>query len=192
MDVILTNNPQLFANPFTVPPVKTDDPNNGKPSDHLTVIAVSLNKSFTAVSRDYHNVTVRPLPDSKIKCFGDWLENKDWSWLDGIPDPSQQVEEWKKIVKHKLDEFCPIKVVKLSNRDKSFFTEDLKHELRQLCRIYRKHGRSTLFVEMKCKFNKNYKKAAAKYLEKNVEAVINDDPGKAANQGLKTSCCSSR
>ena len=33
---------------------------------------------------------------------------------------------------------------------------------------------------MKLKFNQNYKNAATKYLEKNVEAAIKDDPGKAS------------
>ena len=71
-------------------------------------------------------------------------------------------------------------MVKLSNRDKPFFTGDLKTEFRQLCRIYQKNGRSKCFLDKKIKFNQNYKKAAAKYLEKNVSAAIKENPGKAA------------
>ena len=96
LDVIITNYPQLFANPFTVPAVQPDDPNNGKPSDHLTVIAVPLNKAMTPVSRDYHTVTIRPIPESKMRQFGNWLENENWSWLEEDADPSHQVDEWGK------------------------------------------------------------------------------------------------
>ena len=42
---------------------------------------------------------------------------------------------------------------------------------------------------MKYKFDKNYKNSAAKYLEKNGEAVINDDPGKAAKALKQVAAC---
>ena len=180
LDVIMTNFPQLFSNPVTVPPVQPDDPKNGKPSDHLTVIAVPLNKAQNPISREYHYITVRPIPESKKQIFGNWLENNDWSWLEEKCDPSPQVEEWERRVHNKLDEICPTKKVKLNNRDKPFFTGDLKDEFRRLCRSYRKTGKSKLFLDRKLKFNENYKKAAAKYLKKNVASILNDNPGKAS------------
>ena len=147
LDVIITNFPQLFSNPVTVPPVQPDDPKNGKPSDHLTVIAIPLNKALSPASREYHYVTVRPIPESKKQIFGNWLENNDWSWLEEKCDPSPQVEEWEHRIEQKLDQICPIKKVKLSNRDKPFFTGDLKDEFRRLCRSYRKTGRSKSFLD---------------------------------------------
>ena len=41
-------------------------------------------------------------------------------------------------------------------------------------------GKSKKKLEKKLKFNQSYKNAATKYLEKNVEAAIKDDPGKAS------------
>ena len=124
-------------------------------------------------------MSVRPIPESRKHIFEDWLENKDWSWLEEKCDPSLQVEEWEKIVELKLNEICPTKMVKLSNRDKPFFTGDLKTEFRQLCRIYQKNRRSKCFLNKKIKFNRNYKKAPAHYLENNVSAAIKGNLGKA-------------
>jgi hypothetical protein len=107
------------------------------------------------------------------------LENNDWSWLEEKCDPSPQVEEWEHRIEQKLDQICPIKKVKLSNRDKPFFTGDLKDEFCRLCRSYRKTGRSKSFLDKNVKFNEIYKKAAAKYLAKNVASIIKDNPGKA-------------
>jgi hypothetical protein len=120
LDIFVTNFPQLFANPITVPPVEPDNPNIGKPANHLTVIAIPLNRAPNSISRAYHNVTVRPIPDSNKQSFGTWLESEKWCWLEEITDPSHQVEEWKRRVEAKLDEICPAKVVKLSKRDKPF------------------------------------------------------------------------
>ena len=179
LDVILTNRAHLFSNPITVEPVQPDDPENGKPSDHLTVIAIPLHQSEQVTTREYTTKTVRPIPQSAVTKFSNWLLQKDWEWLEDNSDPSQVVEEWEKILEDEINLICPSKNVKISSKDKPFITGDLKDEFRRLCRLYRKAGKTKLFKKNKKKFQFNYKKAAKKYIDKNVTTIMEEAPGKA-------------
>ena len=179
LDVILTNKPQLFSNPITVPPVEPDDPNKGKPADHLTVIAIPLNKSENTTKREYVTKVVRPIPESGENAFSDWLLNQDWGWLEDEANPSYQVEIWEKLVEEQIDKICPSKTIKLSNKDKPFMTGVLKDEFRKLCRLYRKAGKSDQFKTKKIRFDRKYLKASKDYIKKNVDEAMVDNPGKA-------------
>ena len=79
-----------------------------------------------SISREYHNVTVRPLLNSKKHIFSNWMVSENWCWLEEMTDPSHQVEGWEIRVEAKLYEICPAKVVKLRNRNQPFFMGDLK------------------------------------------------------------------
>ena len=138
----MTNKPHLFSNSITVPAVEPDDPAKGKPADHLTVIAIPLNKSENPNTREYVLKTVRPIPESGEVKFSEWLQHQDWCWLDSEMNPSLKVEKWEELLNQEVDKICPSKIIRLSNKDKPFMTGDLKKEFRNLCRIYRKSGKS--------------------------------------------------
>ena len=180
LDVILTNCAHLFSNPITVEPVQPDDPNIGKPSDHLTVVAIPLDQSLNSIKREYIIKTVRPIPESGVEAFSNWLSLQEWSWLEDNLNPSRGVERWEEIIEEKINEICPSKNVKLSSKDKPFMTGSLKEEFRRLCRIYNKSGKSNNFKKKKKKFQINYKKAAKAFIVKNVTSIMEEAPGKAS------------
>ena len=91
LDVLLTNLSNFYNVPLVVPPVPADDPNKGSPSDHSPVLAVPLTNGTANITNEYKTKTFRPLPESGIAKFGDWLSTEDWRCMQTDMAPTQQV-----------------------------------------------------------------------------------------------------
>ena len=180
LDVLLTNLHQAYAVPIIVPPVSPDDPLKGVPSDHSTPLAVPLSGQNLHQAREYVTKVTRPMPDSGIREFGQWITTEDWSCIVNDANPSEQVTAFENLVQSKMDAIFPQKSVKLSpNYDKPFMTSDLKKLDRKVKREYRKHSKSAKYLRLKEIYDRKYQQAATSYLEKSVWSLKNDDPGKA-------------
>ena len=185
LDVLMTNMSPLYGEPEIVPAVPPDNPQVGVPSDHSTVVATPLTQDSVGRSRDYVARTYRPLPQSGILEFGEWICSEDWLGISDQDNPTQQVDSFENIINTKLDSILPKKCVKINpNLDKPFFTAELKKLDRQVKREYRKNFRSEKYFRLKECYDKKYKKAATDYLEKNVRSLKEEDYGKAY-QSLK-------
>ena len=185
LDVLLTNMSPLYGVPEIVPAVPPDNPQLGVASDHSTVVATPLTQDSVKRSRDYVTRTFRPLPQSGILEFGEWICSEDWSGIPDQGDPTQQVENFENIVNTKLDSMLPRKSVKINpNLDKPFYTAELKKLDRQVKREYRKHFRSEKYFRLKKYYDEKFRRAAEDYLEKNVRSMIDEDYGQAY-QSLK-------
>ena len=179
LDVILTNMSHLYGEPEIVPAVPPDNPQVGVASDHSTVVATPLTQDSVGRSPEYVTRTYRPLPQSGVLEFGEWICSEDWLCISDQVNPTEQVEEFENIVNTKLDLILPKKSVKINpNVDKPFFTAELKKLDRQVKREYRKHFRSEKYLQLKKCYDEKYKKAASDYLEKNVRSLKNDDYGR--------------
>ena len=129
----------LYSVPMIVPPVPPDDPLSGVPSDHSTVVATPLAQDSARESRDYVVKTYRPLPESGILEFGEWICSEDWRNIPENVNPTEEVWAFEKHVNEKMDAIFPLKTVKINPViDKPFFTAELKKLNRQLKREYRK------------------------------------------------------
>ena len=171
LDVILTNMHALYSVPIIVPPVPPDDPLCGAPSDHSTAIAIPLAQDMARKSRDYVIKTHRPLPESGILEFGEWICSEEWGNIPENVNPTEQVLTFEEIVSEKLDTIFPVKSLKICpNIDKPFFTAELKKVNRQMKREYRKNQKSEKYYQLKNIYTEKYKKAAESYLEKNVRS----------------------
>ena len=185
LDIILTNMSHLYAVPEIVPAVPPDNPHVGVASDHSTVVATPLTQDSVGRLRDFVTRTYRPLPQSGILEFGQWICSEDWLGITEQVNPTQQVEEFQNIVNTKLDAIFPQKTVKINpTLDKPFFTAELKKLDRQVKREYRKNFRSDKYRRLKNNYDRKYKKAAEEYLEKHVRSLKEDELGKAY-QSLK-------
>ena len=90
-DIILTNMSHLYALPFVVPAVCPDVRGKGVPSDHDMAVALPLaGAGAGAVTREYNSRTSRPMPESAVRQFGQWITSESWSALRNITSPSQQ------------------------------------------------------------------------------------------------------
>ena len=181
LDIILTNLHQLYSVPIIVPPVSPDDPlHGGVPSDHRTPLAIPIIGGGANQTKEYSTRVVRPLPDSGIREFGQWVVCEEWSRLTDRLTPTQQVEMFEKMVQDKIDVILPQKTIKFAkNFDKPFITAELKKLDRQKKRQYRKNSESAKYLDLLSQFKTKYEAAAEAYLEKNVRSLKKDDPGKA-------------
>ena len=180
LDVILTNLHSMYTVPVIVPPVPADDPSHGVPSDHATPVAYPRSGCNIAQSREYITRISRPLPESGIREFGQWITSEDWSCILESESPSQQVSAFEKLLQFKLNTILPQKSMKFcKNFDKPFYTSDLKKLDRALKREYRKHQKSDKYVRLKSDYDRKYYQAANAYMEKNVRSLMQDNPAKA-------------
>ena len=180
LDVIMTNLHQAYSVPVVVPPVLPDDPARGAPSDHSIVIATPHTVHTVQQPRQYVTRTFRPLPDSGMREFGQWICSEGWGDISDTDTPTEQVQKFEKIINQKLETFLPLKTVKINpNFDKPYITGDLKKLDRKIKREYRKNCKSKKYLELKSVYDEKLKKEAKAYLDKNVRSLMEDDPGKA-------------
>ena len=163
LDVILTNLHQFYCVTVVVPPVLPDQPGHGVPSDHSVPVAYPQTDKSTKLN-EYKTVKARPLPDSGIRKFGQWICSEQW---DGIENksPNDQAKYLQEILTEKVEKIFPQKTFKISMKDKPFMTKELKQLDRTKKRVYRKQGKSIKYMELKSKFDHKYKKAASEHLE---------------------------
>ena len=77
LDIMLTNMSKLYCVPIITPPVQPDNPLLGVPSDHSTPVAVPLASATLQQTREYTVRVTRPLPESGILEFGEWMCKED-------------------------------------------------------------------------------------------------------------------
>ena len=176
----MTNLHSYYRVPLIIPPVQPDDPENAAPSDHKVALALPLKQDNVFPSHEYTTRIFRPLPDSGIRQFGQWVCKERWFDEKEELSPTEQVAIFEEKVNRQLDLFLPQKTVKLSKlHDKPYMTMELKTLNRKMMREYKKHQKSEKYKDMKASYEKKMKIAANNYLEKNVRSLIEEEPGKA-------------
>ena len=71
-------------------------------------------------------MTSRPLPDSAIRDFGQWICDEKWLDIKEGQTPNEQALQLQKILSDKVDKFFPKKIFRVSIKDKPFITKELK------------------------------------------------------------------
>ena len=106
-DVIMTNLSSLYAVPYVCPAVQVD-----VPSDHDMAVALPLAEAGAgAVTREYTTRTSRPLPESRVREFGQWIAEEKWEALNENLSTSEQAEVFKGITEKQLNKFFSYKGV---------------------------------------------------------------------------------
>ena len=169
----------LYNSPIIAQPIQPDNPNKGKPSDHSVPVCTPHTDSYRPAQHNYRTIKYRPLPDSSVRHFGDWLVQEDWDSLKDDMSPTQISVVFEQLVGNKLNQFCPEKEVKVSSQDKPFITGELKKMKRLKSREYNKRGKTQKYKDLQKKFKSKYKIEAEKYLNKNLDALKETKPGQA-------------
>ena len=82
----------MYAVPYVCPAVQVDVPGQRVPSDHDMAVAVPLaGAGVGAVTREYTTRTSRPMPDSGVREFGQWITQENWEALRGDLSTSEQL-----------------------------------------------------------------------------------------------------
>ena len=92
LDTIITTLWAFYQLPFTLAPLDNDTEKNGKPSDHQIVIWKPINASEPQV-RKTKEITFRPLPESGITQFGEWLKTENWDVLFNAQNANQKANK---------------------------------------------------------------------------------------------------
>ena len=170
---------RFYNSPVIAPPISPDDPSTGKDSDHSVPVCVPHTDRFNPPTRSYRHVKYRPLPDSSVSKFGQWITGETWDQIGDNLSPSEQVESFEALVCGKLDIFCPEKTLKLGSQDKPWMNTELKKLHRKRNREYNKRGQSPKYKSLLKEFELKNKLAAEKFMEKNVEELMDSNPSQA-------------
>ena len=179
LDVIITNVPDLYKSPVIVPPVPCDVPGAGVPSDHSVPVCVPHTDRHSRPVRSYRVVKRRPLPQTAVEKFGQWISTEKWEGLGDNLSPSEQAGQLQELLINKLDEFCPVRTFKINSQDKPWITGELKQLKRRKMREWQKNGKSLKYENLSKEFTQKFKRAAQKYMRKNIDALKDAKPGKA-------------
>ena len=178
LDVIITNAPDLFSSPVSVPPLHPDTAGKGEPSDHRGVFASSSNvRDKTGERSETKSVKIRPLPQSKFDTFGRILGNESWSYLDSRLDSSHLVELFEQHLEKISDIVFPTKIIKIQPNDKPYYTEELRTLKRLKLREYEKHGKSQKFSHLHQKYENMLVCQIKKYKYKLIQEVKDGKKG---------------
>ena len=179
LDILITNLFGLYNEPIIAPPINPDDPLKAKPSDHSVPVSWPHTDRCNRPRRTWKHITHRPLPASRLRDFGQWITGQQWRQLSSDLSATEQTSLFENILQDNLDRLCPEQTVKIGSQDKAWVNSELKKIHRQKSREYNKKGKSEKYEKLAKEFKKKYKIAATKYMEKNVEALKELNPGQA-------------
>ena len=170
LDNIITDLGKWYQSPVCLPPIGADPGSGGKPSDHQIVIMEPISTINNKPARATRIISVRPMKQSGIDLFGDWLNNQTWSEVLEAKTVDEKAELLQKMIMDKVDEFLPEKQRKVSSDDQPFCTEEMKRLKRVKAREYQKHRRSLKWLNL----NEKYKKAVLKAKRTYYKNIVKD------------------
>ena len=117
LDNVITDLSKWYQTPECVPPLDADPGTGGSPSDHLIVIIQPVSVLNNKPARVTREILVRPMKQSGIDMFGQWLNNQQWKEVFEAKTVDEKTEIFQKMLMDKIDEFRPQKTRKISSDD---------------------------------------------------------------------------
>ena len=160
LENIITDLHTLYQAPECLPPLQVDEDKTGSDSDHNIILLppITVENNRKRVKR---SVVTRPLPDSGVYQFAQFISTHSWAEVLEEDNIDQKVENFHKTLRLKLDEFCPEKTVLVSCLDKKWMTPQLKVLNRKIKREFYKNRKSFRWKKLKKKF-KTLKRSTVK------------------------------
>ena len=138
LDVIIMNTSGYYQSPIIAPPIQPDDPSTGQPSDHSVPVCTPHTDRYTRPERNYRIIKYRPLPESSVRRFGEWMVSESWNKVSHEKSPTDQALMFEKLLMTNLNKFCPMKEMRIGSQDKPFITAELKKIDRRKRRVPKK------------------------------------------------------
>lgn len=95
--------------PRVLSPLNPDCDCHGRPSDHKMILINPISEFDNKLERKQRTITIRPLPESKLIKFENWLKKFEWGKLMEIESSHQKADYFQKTIMEKFDEFLPEK-----------------------------------------------------------------------------------
>ena len=125
-----------------MPPLDPDPDCDGSPSDHLMVEMRPISTISNRSVREKRKVKFRPLPQSGMLKFGEWLSQQTWDEVYNANDVHEKAACFQQKLMKALDEYLPEKTVTFSSDDQPWMTAELKELDRKKKRVFRKQRKS--------------------------------------------------
>ena len=179
MDLIITDIYTLYLPPIALKCLQVDENSVGVDSDHSPVLMSPHTDAQQPRSTNKNQITIRPLPDSSIRRFGQFLTSHKWEEVLQKENLDEKVMAFHNTLKNKLDEFFPTKTINQnSNLDKKWMSPELKDLHRRMQREYWKNRKSDKWRSFRHKFTKLKKKNCRSFYNNFVTDLKSTNPSK--------------
>ena len=112
LDPIIMTLSRYYQDPLCLDPLDADPDKNGVPSDHRIVITRPISTINNKPIRNIRKVKVRPIPQSGIILFREWLIDQSWEALYQAESAHTKAQIFQNMLVSKLDEIFPEKLEK--------------------------------------------------------------------------------
>ena len=176
LDVIITTLSKFYQDPVTKPPINNDQ-GNGKPSDHLVVIMKPISRTLDCPPRQYTSLETRPITDSGLALYGQWLDDQTWDFLYRERDAHKKAELFQKVLMEKYYELFPIKVLRVCAEDQPWISRHLKTIDRKRKREFDKNKKSLKWEKLNKEFTEKAEIEKSNYYVNIVQDLKDSNPG---------------
>ena len=166
LDKIISNCDKFFLPVTVMSPL-------GK-SDHNCVLLRPID-SFVRSKKKIKVKVTRPLPDSGLRLFGQWITQYTWDDMLQLQDPSEKCSLFIQTTLSKLDEVVPTKEIKIKDNDKPWMTPQIKAVIIERERAFVKKNKP-LWRNLRNKVNKLIISAKNRYYNTRVSHLKSTNP----------------
>lgn len=127
LDPILTTLSKFYQSPICLPPLDPDPLSNGSPSDHLMPLMMPISTINNRPARTKRKVTIRPLPESGLALFQNWISCHSWDNVYNAVTAHEKAAIFQSELLQSLNRFLPEKNMTFSSDDRPWMTPELKN-----------------------------------------------------------------
>lgn len=134
LDLIITDLAGHYSTPAILPPI-------GK-SDHSSVL-FQPDSTHRPVPTT-QSVTTRPMPDSRIRAFGQWITAYNWRPVLNSTSTQDKTDCFYQILQGQVDNYFPVKTTKRHSNDKPWMSSRIRNLIQKRQRAF-SQGKSQLW-----------------------------------------------
>ena len=98
LDPVIMTMSSYYMEPQVIPPLDADPDKDGKPSDHMIVLQKPISTIENRSARITREITVRPMPQSGIDQFRNWLIDQNWSQVFNAISAHEKAEIFQQLI----------------------------------------------------------------------------------------------
>ena len=175
LDNIITDLHTFYQEPKCLAPIDSDD-ENGKPSDHLTVVFEPIDTINNTPLRQTRKITIRPITESGLKMLGLWIKAQDWSQNKETQDINHKVKLLHETLQKQIQNCFKLKKLKVSTDDSPWCNEKVKRLKRLKSREFNKHRSSKKWNDQNERYKKVLKQEKTKYYANIIKDLKQSNP----------------
>ncbi|KAI8502148.1 hypothetical protein Bbelb_197360 [Branchiostoma belcheri] len=163
LDLLITNLHSYYSEPIVQDPLAN--------SDHRVVTMEPKNRTVTnkLVRR-----VCRPTPGSSLRYFGQWITSYQWSEVYKAPTTREKSQAMYSTLQSKINEFFPVKCVRLHHLDKPWMTPAIKSLLNARQQAYASNDLTT-WKKLRNRIQRKIKKAKKVHYDGKIKSLKNED-----------------